>query len=75
MDDNVNGRIRTVVLEASCRIPKRLREICSTFSIQLFQDIKAFYMRQNDDGRTVAAMDMLVPKVIYKISLVYNHYQ
>jgi len=32
-------------------------------------------MRQNDDGRTVAAMDMLVPKVIYKISLVYNHYQ
>ncbi|KAG8374730.1 hypothetical protein BUALT_Bualt10G0026300 [Buddleja alternifolia] len=26
-------------------------------------DIKAFYMRQNDDGRTVAAMDMLVPRV------------
>lgn len=25
-------------------------------------------MRQNDDGRTVAAMDMLVPGVIYKIS-------
>jgi len=25
--------------------------------------IKAFYMRQNDDGRTVAAMDLLVPKV------------
>ena len=25
--------------------------------------IKAFYMRQNDDGRTVAAMDVLVPKV------------
>ncbi|NLV25182.1 MAG: asparagine--tRNA ligase [Deltaproteobacteria bacterium] len=25
--------------------------------------IKAFYMRQNDDGRTVAAMDMLVPRV------------
>ena len=26
-------------------------------------DIKAFYMRQNDDGRTVAAMDVLVPGV------------
>ena len=25
--------------------------------------IKAFYMRMNDDGETVAAMDMLVPKV------------
>ena len=28
-----------------------------------FQEIKAFYMRQNDDGKTVAAMDMLVPRV------------
>ena len=27
------------------------------------RSIKAFYMRQNDDGRTVAAMDVLVPKV------------
>ena len=27
------------------------------------KDIKAFYMRQNDDGRTVAAMDVLVPSV------------
>lgn len=27
------------------------------------QEIKAFYMRQNDDGKTVAAMDMLVPGV------------
>lgn len=26
-------------------------------------DIKAFYMRQNDDGKTVAAMDLLVPRV------------
>jgi asparaginyl-tRNA synthetase len=25
--------------------------------------IKAFYMRRNDDGRTVAAMDLLVPRV------------
>ncbi|KAJ7952506.1 Asparagine--tRNA ligase [Quillaja saponaria] len=27
------------------------------------KDIKAFYMRQNDDGKTVAAMDMLVPRI------------
>lgn len=26
------------------------------------KDIKAFYMRLNEDGRTVAAMDLLVPK-------------
>ncbi|EXC28311.1 Asparagine--tRNA ligase [Morus notabilis] len=26
-------------------------------------EIKAFYMRQNDDGKTVAAMDLLVPRV------------
>lgn len=27
------------------------------------KEIKAFYMRQNDDGKTVAAMDVLVPAV------------
>ncbi|KAH7441450.1 hypothetical protein KP509_03G038800 [Ceratopteris richardii] len=27
------------------------------------KDIKAFYMRLNEDGKTVAAMDVLVPKV------------
>ena len=27
------------------------------------QEIKAFYMRQNDDNKTVAAMDVLVPKI------------
>ena len=27
------------------------------------QEIKAFYMRLNDDGRTVAAMDLLIPKI------------
>ncbi|MGB3975171.1 MAG: asparagine--tRNA ligase [bacterium] len=26
-------------------------------------DIKAFYMRRSDDGRTVAAMDLLVPRI------------
>ncbi|MDR2503022.1 MAG: asparagine--tRNA ligase [Deltaproteobacteria bacterium] len=27
------------------------------------KEIKAFYMRANDDGRTVAAMDLLAPKI------------
>jgi len=27
------------------------------------KDIKAFYMRMNDDGKTVRAMDVLVPKI------------
>lgn len=27
------------------------------------KEIKAFYMRANDDGKTVAAMDVLVPKI------------
>lgn len=27
------------------------------------KEIKAFYMRQNDDGKTVAAMDVLFPKI------------
>jgi asparaginyl-tRNA synthetase len=27
------------------------------------KDIKAFYMRMNDDGRTVRAMDVLVPRI------------
>ena len=29
------------------------------------KDIKAFYMRLNEDGKTVAAMDVLVPKVFF----------
>jgi asparaginyl-tRNA synthetase len=33
------------------------------FILNYPKDIKAFYMRQNADGRTVAAMDLLVPKV------------
>jgi asparaginyl-tRNA synthetase len=33
------------------------------FILNYPKDIKAFYMRCNDDGRTVAAMDLLVPKV------------
>lgn len=34
-----------------------------TFILNYPREIKAFYMRQNADGRTVAAMDLLVPKV------------
>jgi asparaginyl-tRNA synthetase len=33
------------------------------FLVNYPKEIKAFYMRQNDDNRTVAAMDLLVPKV------------
>jgi asparaginyl-tRNA synthetase len=33
------------------------------FIVNYPKDIKAFYMRMNDDNRTVAAMDLLVPKV------------
>lgn len=33
------------------------------FIIDYPKDIKAFYMRQNDDGKTVAAMDLLVPGI------------
>ena len=36
---------------------------CPTFVIDYPAAIKAFYMRQNDDGRTVAAMDCLVPGI------------
>ena len=27
------------------------------------KEVKSFYMRQNEDGLTVAAMDMLVPGI------------
>jgi len=33
------------------------------FILNYPKEIKAFYMRQNDDAKTVAAMDLLVPKV------------
>jgi asparaginyl-tRNA synthetase len=33
------------------------------FVVNYPKEIKAFYMRQNNDGKTVAAMDLLVPKV------------
>ena len=34
---------------------------CPVFVYDWPKDIKAFYMRQNDDGETVAAVDLLVP--------------
>jgi len=34
-----------------------------TFVYNYPRSIKAFYMRDNDDGETVAAFDLLVPKV------------
>ena len=34
-----------------------------TFVFDYPKEIKAFYMRRNDDGTTVAAMDLLVPKI------------
>lgn len=33
------------------------------FVVDYPKEIKAFYMRANDDGKTVAAMDLLVPRV------------
>ncbi len=33
------------------------------FVVDYPKEIKAFYMRRNDDGKTVAAMDLLVPRV------------
>src|SRR5699024_9194042 len=34
-----------------------------TFVTDYPEDIKAFYMRRNDDGKTVAAVDLLVPGI------------
>jgi asparaginyl-tRNA synthetase len=36
---------------------------CPLFVTDYPKEIKAFYMRRNDDGKTVAAMDLLVPGV------------
>ncbi len=41
--------------EQHCKKPVFLTDYPAT--------IKAFYMRDNDDGKTVAAMDLLVPKI------------
>ena len=36
---------------------------CPTFVYNYPQDIKSFYMRLNDDGKTVASFDLLVPGI------------
>ena len=36
---------------------------CPVILIDYPKDIKAFYMKQNDDGKTVRAMDVLFPKI------------
>ena len=36
---------------------------CPVFVTDYPKQIKAFYMRQNDDGKTVAAVDLLVPGI------------
>ena len=36
---------------------------CPVFVTDYPKDIKAFYMKMNEDGRTVAAMDLLVPAI------------
>ncbi len=36
---------------------------CPVILINYPKDIKAFYMKQNDDGKTVRAMDVLFPKI------------
>jgi asparaginyl-tRNA synthetase len=36
---------------------------CPVFVTDYPKEIKAFYMRQNDDGKTVAAVDCLVPGI------------
>ena len=36
---------------------------CPVFVTDYPRQIKAFYMRQNDDGKTVAAVDLLVPGI------------
>ena len=36
---------------------------CPVFVYDYPKDVKAFYMKQNDDDKTVAALDLLVPKI------------
>lgn len=42
-------------------VEKHFKTPC--FVIDYPKEIKAFYMRQNEDGKTVAAMDLLFPKI------------
>ena len=65
------GREVRVPREVGHRPAERAREVpdrerrskVRSRSINYPKDIKAFYMRQNDDGKTVAAMDVLAPGI------------
>ena len=41
----------------------KLSTFCRLFLINYPKEIKAFYMKQNEDGKTVRAMDVLFPKI------------
>ena len=44
-------------------VPTEVKFGRATFVYNYPKEIKAFYMRDNDDGKTVAAMDLLVPGI------------
>lgn len=64
------SRMKKIEEKKKKKLMLRFISIVGSYIVKLFdvkfQEIKAFYMRQNDDGRTVAAMDMLVPRVIFR---------
>lgn len=58
----VQARAPTTTLAPSHSIAPQVFDKTPLIVTDYPKDIKAFYMRANDDGRTVAAMDLLVPK-------------
>jgi asparaginyl-tRNA synthetase len=55
VDKGLSARLQQVLTEKHFQAP------VTVFNYP--KDIKPFYMRQNEDGRTVAAMDLLVPGI------------
>ena len=69
-DKGTKFRVRAGEVGASISSPKHERylteEYASSVPVVVMnypKDIKAFYMRLNDDGKTVAAMDVLAPGI------------
>jgi len=64
-----SGREFEFPVEWGCDLQREHEHyICEVFNAPVFltdypRDIKAFYMRVNDDGKTVAAADLLVPGI------------
>lgn len=66
--DEIRKRVSTIFCDAESRAYAnplanrgyRTGSVCVT---DYPEEVKPFYMRQNDDGRTVACVDMLVPGV------------